>query len=118
MKTYVEASGIAPFNWREYLLKQKSIFLQGKDLIQWKNARELARSYVTCACGNQCASLPRGPMGAPTDLELSTLGSNFYDHVRNRNWQGALKTLDLIEERSKFLLNHPELQTPYIPCKV
>lgn len=66
--------------------------------------KDKASEWVTCACGNQCAALPRDADGSPQDSILYDLGINFSDQVANDNLVKAKKTLERIEKRSTKLL--------------
>jgi len=73
----------------------------------------MSKDWVTCACGQFCKVLPKTQTGAPKDNELKTLGTAFYDYVRDRQWRAALYTILKIEARSKVLLEeHYKKQTP------
>lgn len=113
--TYVEQCEYDAFNWNAFLNKPK---FTGREL---KDAESLANNWVTCACGNQCATLPRGPSGCPDDDTLVEQGHNFADCIKqmskalNGNThvnlklleaqrQRAKETLALIEERAAKLL--------------
>lgn len=47
------------------------------------NAKRAAGSWVTCACGNQDARLPRHPNGTPLDFKLLNLGLDFATFIDN-----------------------------------
>jgi hypothetical protein len=93
------------------------------------NFKRLVTNWMTCACGNQCQSLPRLYSGAPEDHYLATLGVRFQNHVLHisdlaydmfcgideqvmieagHNYQERIlmaeRTLRSIEERAAFLL--------------
>lgn len=71
MKTYAEAEGKEPFDWNAFLSKTS---------VTWEellSARERARSWITCACGNQCDIIPRNTHGVPEDSILHTHGAEF-----------------------------------------
>lgn len=63
-----------------------------------------AKSWVTCACGNQCAVIPRRYQGCPIDDRLSTYGGDFFEYIKERDWVGARMTLELIEARASQLV--------------
>lgn len=100
-KTYSEAQGIPAFDWNRFLDQAE----QGKvtDDELW-NARHQSNDWVTCACGNQCAALPRNENGRPLDGELYTLGLDFADDIYEGHWSHARSVLSAIESRSSFLL--------------
>lgn len=95
MKTYSEKQGNKPFNWREALMDP------GADSFKLS---KLAKSWITCACGNQCNIIPRDKHGIPEDRLLADLGSIFTSCIRRGNYKEALKTLTLIEARSAKLI--------------
>ncbi len=111
-KTYSEASGEEPFNWNIALAKHcREINLEDSNKL-----KELASSWVTCACGNQCDVIPRyGDTGRPKDERLSILGERFHHRaiypmcreIEHSNFETAdryrLIAIDIlkeIEERS------------------
>jgi hypothetical protein len=127
--TYSQSSGSKPINWIIVLGYLKTITLATYNRSEINNLKRLAGEWVTCACGNQCASLPRTETGSPKDAALRILGSFFYDHFINisnlaynmfcsineqdmiesgHDYQeeilAAERTLQQIEERAAFLL--------------
>lgn len=127
---YSESQGQPPFDWNEFLQKEHITNLE------YFEARKLARNWVTCACGNLCASIPRIPAekndgipGQPVDHELAILGQLFYNSItfastsnlrsqrdsrfklsqlrmEKKHKDHARDTLKQIEERSIFLLQN------------
>lgn len=76
MKTYAESQGKRAFNWNKFLDKKK---FSSKELYA---AKLRAKSWVTCACGNQCSILDRDENdGEPRDIELAALGREFYQKI-------------------------------------
>lgn len=113
MKTLAEVKGRKPFDWNAFF-KQKTY--TDKEL---NAAKLLACNWVTCACGNQCAIIPRGTYMSskePTDYNLRMLGLSFTDMVSNMNanhnnkkefnvWKKrAILILKKIEKRSAVLV--------------
>jgi len=96
MKTYSQTQNKRPFNW----IKALSNPLSEK---QWKNLEEKASSWVTCACGNQCAIIPRNN-GEPLDKQLSRLGFSFYLSIAQKERKEAIYILEQIEKRSGILI--------------
>lgn len=98
--TYAEAKGSAPFDWYAFL-RQPQI-----DEDEWTSAIERARNWTTCACGNQCAVIPRHREGEPKDDVLAHLGGadGFLQSIKDHDQEGALNLLDLIEARSTYLI--------------
>ena len=112
MKTFAKTRNVAPFDWNAFLAKDK--FTEAEMI----NALNLAGEWVTCACGNLCAALPRNPNGEPLDYELADLGNKFYEALcsmeAHYSWidtEGTIKWRDkargilaAIEDRSAILL--------------
>lgn len=107
MKTS-EQYGKTSFNWHEFLNKGTWSREELAD------ARKRSASWVTCAVGNQCATIPRDGEGKPFDMELKSLGFDFYDCLSRatgtRNPVGqmeeAKEILFDIEKRSSELINN------------
>lgn len=105
MKTYTEAAGYLPINWKKTL----EDIISGRGQIDIdSNAFDTlvihAGKWVTCACGNLCDIIPRDTFGAPYDSKLATLGVLFWDNIAAAAWIDALSILDRIEQRSEFLI--------------
>lgn len=100
MKTYSESQNRKPFDWKKFL--SNSNITEN----QWGDAKLLARSWVTCACGNQCDIIPRDTDGSPKDEMLSELGGDqgFFKCIKEQDAKGALAILHLIETRSADLI--------------
>ena len=98
--TYSEKNDKPAFNWKKAL----SATVISSDL--WEEYKEKARSWVTCACGNQCYIIPRDGTGCPKDKILMNLGGDngFYGAVKSENVEEALYWLDLIEARAAKLI--------------
>jgi hypothetical protein len=77
MKTYREVRGADPFDWWEFLDKPEA-----EALIPMRIAQSLSGSWVTCACGNLCAIIPRDATGEPEDQKLMELGMDFHKAIR------------------------------------
>ena len=101
MKTYAETEWEKPFNWELFLKNGRKGRLTEEEK---KSAIARSLSWVTCACGNQCAIIPRGYAGSPVDYYLRILGSIFYISIKSENWDKATETLRKIERRSAELL--------------
>lgn len=108
MKTYAEVNGKEPFDWNSALdnaikhgTSQRAI---DRDIML-----EASAKWVTCACGNQCASIPRVESGTlkgmPLDELLSHLGGVFYDYIAEENYVEAKQVLRDIEQRSIEIIN-------------
>lgn len=102
MKTYAETKGAEPFDWNKALKGLRTG-------IRAQNQTELsirAKSWVTCACGNLCAEIPRWKFekGRPVDERLADLGADFACHVAACKWSEARQTLAEIEKRSGEIL--------------
>lgn len=99
MKTFSETKNKKPFDWNAFLI-QKEITDK-----EWKKAKRLAQSWVTCACGNQCSIIPRDNNYIPKDTKLALLGSSFYKKILNEDVKEAKKILKILETRSIILIN-------------
>src|SRR5258706_9054437 len=78
MKTYAESQGKKPFNWNAFLKKKTYT------PAELRKASRLAQSWVTCACGNMCAIIPRDSFcDGPEDSQLSKLGTRFYGQIED-----------------------------------
>jgi hypothetical protein len=113
-KSYTETKNKKPFNWYRFLNKQT---YSHRELVL---AIQKSSNWVLCAAGTQCAIIPRGANGEPTDILLSRLGVAFHQRILDMlqaiyhspndksmlewNRQAALRILDQIEERSFELL--------------
>jgi len=96
MKIYSESEGKTPFNWFEALNSEN---------IDWNLLCDLSSSWVTCACGNQCAIIPRHYFdGEPVDKILNNLGYDFNEVISERQPIKALNILAKIEIRSAELI--------------
>ena len=101
IKTYSEIWGREAFDWNK-ALSAKVISIK-----TWDELRHKAGDWVTCACGNQCAIIPRSESGRPLDELLATLGGKdfgFYGAIVRRDKEEALHLLKLIELRSAYLI--------------
>lgn len=94
MTTYAETKGCAPFDWNKAL---EDAIAMPPSYDQWMEMVSLAKEWVTCACGNLCAALPREFNGAPEDYTLDHLGRQFSTSVTNRQWPAAKQILEEIE---------------------
>ncbi len=111
---YSASQGHSPFDWNAFLKKEVSELT----LTELKEAVKLSIGWVACACGNQCAILPRDKVGVPKDGILRNHGVGFYAQIAGMMvrfeagndagviWyrDGARKILEQIEERSSELL--------------
>lgn len=102
MKTYAEKNGEKPFDWYDFL--ERAVNNQVDDE-EKDRANDKAYNWVTCACGSQCASLPRSEHGMPVDEVLKDLGADFYGEISMGEYENALWILHKIEKRSAYLLN-------------
>jgi hypothetical protein len=110
--TYAESRNVEPTNWLSYLDKLEILqnergnslrksYLYEKEL---KKAKDLAKNWVTCACGNQCKVLTRDIFGQPKDSALRHLGMSFYGAMLAEDFQSAKEILQKIEDRSAKLI--------------
>jgi hypothetical protein len=65
------------FCWFMFLNQPKSDFSE-EDL---KDAYGLSKSWITCACGQLCNSLPRERSNSPIDPVLVNLGMEFMGNI-------------------------------------
>ena len=105
-QTYSELRHVEPFDWKAFLSK-KEVTDQ-----EWRAAKELSENWVSCACGNQCAVIPRGPRHRPLDDMLASLGYQFHELIEERNVPDAQQVLGDIEARTAFLLTCPNYTDP------
>ena len=69
-----------------------------------QEARELARSWTTCMCGQQDPAIPRAYNGVPVDLELGFLGTQFSWTIHCRLWPEARDIGRQIQIRAAWVL--------------
>lgn len=98
-KTYTEAEGHKPFDWHKALTGPISFDM-------WSHLRCLASQWVLCACGSQCAAIPRDLDGEPRDPVLKDLGIVFMQAISMHNAEKALRVLNEIEVRSGQVLKN------------
>lgn len=91
---YCELRNVAPFNWEKALNNPPP-----RSSCEHKKLSNLAYSWVTCACGNQCEQLPRDMDGVPLDYTLESLGMDFAVAVETYEFDTALTIMDNIEKR-------------------
>jgi len=95
--TYSKLKHRRPFNWFKAL--------SGADIsIDWGYLHNKSMEWVTCAVGNQCATIHREYNGEPCDSELADLGCNFTTAIHEKNSKRALDILEQIEIRSAYLI--------------
>jgi len=99
MKTYSELKREKVFDWNKFLENPPKC-----PSIEYHHACNLAREWVSCACGNQCDIIPRSETGRPYDRELESLGIHFHDSIKGGEWQKAKETLAKIEKRSEEII--------------
>lgn len=99
-KPFSVTRGEQYFDWNAFLKRAEKNKVTDKELSE---AEGLACGWVTCACGNLCAAIPRSG-AVPRDRKLADLGGNFADYVCDANWRKAKACLKQIEERSAELL--------------
>jgi len=98
LPTYTEIKRGKVFDWHAFLAKDTH------DEDAWHEAVNLAGEWVTCACGGQCAALPRTAGGAPEDEHLYELGCLFSTQIIAKLYSDARETLGDIEQRATLLL--------------
>jgi hypothetical protein len=99
--TYAETKGEKPFDWNAFLDAAEAGEITN---IEHREAERLAGDWVTCACGNQCAAIPRRAGGSPEDHELWDLGGSFALQIERQKYDRARGVLKAIEARSAALL--------------
>lgn len=97
-ETFSEKKGVQPFDWN------KALTNPNKTEEDWDDMYERASDWVTCACGNACAIIPRNGYGMPLDVKLNTLGYRFYNKIASLKELDALGVLDAIEKRSAEII--------------
>lgn len=109
-KTYSELCGKPAFDWNKAL---DSAIQYEPDEESAKLLFNRASEWSLCACGNQCAIIPRfgnesqkwpNCTGAPKDKTIRDLGLCFMDEIEDRLWGTAKSTLGKIEARSTILI--------------
>lgn len=114
-ETFAEAKGADRTDWCKKLRQLKKL-KHAADLgvrgdsayhayeTAFRLARAASANWVTCACGNQCAVIPRHIDGRPWDTELDRLGVGFYFHVNMEEFDKALEILAKIEVRAAAVI--------------
>lgn len=105
MTTYAEIRRFKPFDWNAFLEKAIAHNATDEETIE---ARNLSGKWPTCACGIQCASIPRDAGGEPVDYRLADLGAQFHYEIGERLWNLAKITMGRIEQRSAQILADKE----------
>ena len=99
MKTFAEKNDKSSIDWNAVLDTWWE--MDEEERIHYLSR---SRNWVTCACGNLCASIPRDYRGAPLDMELEILGDQFAEELTESDIESAKETLAAIEQRSAALL--------------
>lgn len=114
MKTYTQINNKKPFDWNKFLDRA----IKGKTTEDENiEAENLAQSWVTCACGNQCAIIPRhpcdsiAPEGTPMDEQLAELGQEFFFAIEDEDFKSAKHILKRIEKRSAKIIEQETKKT-------
>ena len=96
-------------NWWDEIETLKQLKKKGEDNWTDKERKkyyeltDLAESWVTCACGNQCSILDRDD-GVPIDSKLKDLGCDFAGDISDMDITQAKRTLRDIDKRSEYLI--------------
>lgn len=98
-KAYNEVCEQETFDWKEFLANDG---ITHRDT--WAEALDKAGEWVTCACGVQCAIIPRSASGRPYDPYLKALGNHFAQAIREKDKATAREILEKIEIRSASLI--------------
>ena len=100
---------LKPINWFDELGVEETengeFYLNNQEPADWNRLRVLSGQWVTCACGAQCAIIPRNTEGEPLDWELKQLGLAFHTAIDLENRSEAFDILMDIETRSIKLMN-------------
>lgn len=107
--SFAEANGKKPFNWHKFI---ELGILDQLTQEQKEKGIMLAKSWVTCACGNQCKLIPREEFikGRPDDDILYSLGNLFAILVKIERYESAKFIIKKIEKRSSQIINEINLQ--------
>jgi hypothetical protein len=97
--SYAKQQGAQTFDWYAFLSRTDL------DEGDWQQAASLSAQWITCACGNLCAALPRTKSGTPLDEDLAHYGNYFHLAIESCDSGTALQILDKIEARSAYLLS-------------
>ena len=106
LKPYATTKRRKFFDWNAFLAQDT---IKAAD---WVKAKVRAGSWVSCACGNQCAIIPRNNDGQPLDNSLYHSGMQFYQAIQDKDVAQARIVLGWIENRSVYLIE--KLQTAAI----
>ena len=112
MKTYAETHSKWIYDWPQIIddLEHDRYDDEGKFEVY-----DAASNWPTCACGNQCAALPRDEEGCPVDKVMEKLGGQFFWSIgslmasstklqREVHASRARHYMGLIEDRARKLL--------------
>jgi len=99
MTTYAEKNDAIVTDWNLVLNNWGDL-----DIIPRLGYVELSEQWVTCACGNLYASIPRYSDGEPIDSALRAFGVQFCNRLKEGSIVTAKETLRLIEKRSIEIL--------------
>lgn len=117
-KTYSEQKSAPIIDWNRIISDLKSGKIQ-KRTVTGHRTEEFtlimtnARSWVTCACGNQCAIIPRTPAGRPLDPWLAAAGNYFPEAIEDGesdNYLLAERALKSIEQYSERVIREEILK--------
>lgn len=101
-KSYAEVHGTWVYNWLNILHNIEHRLFTKREAQEWMEA---SASWVTCACGNQCAEIQRNRnnSGAPDDPQLTDLGSRFCGEV-----VAAIENVPGAVDRARAILSQIE----------
>ncbi len=105
-KSYAESVGHPAFDWWHALNNPTEY--------EHEELCAKAAEWTTCACGTQCAIIPRYNRGVPVDYDLFHDGVAFFSTVQNKYYNHAQIILTRIEARSARLIAEElaKLNTP------
>lgn len=108
---YSVTQGKPYFDWHAFLARDPRT-ISSTEIFY---AIDLAWKWPTCACGNQCSSIPRQPLdtpmegGAPVDDDLLDLGTQFprqlTSDIYGKSFEGSRNIMAKIEQRSAEILH-------------
>jgi hypothetical protein len=103
-RTYSETKNNTKFNWFDVLQARVENKQDSNSEHSYQALVRKAGSWTTCACGNQCAIIPRYNDGSPMDSKLGKLGMDFYHRIVDAEYSEAINILEQIEVRSSELI--------------
>lgn len=117
MRTYAESIGMPVTDYRGLLTQARDGTLSEQDHNRLWRA---CGPWSSCAVGCQDYRIVRKPLHewdecGPLDPELRRLGGSFPSCILQRDWEGALSTLNQIEARAAELVAEIEAMEAFKP---